>query len=169
MRAPGSEASDASTQVSIANENGGGQIVVAGHAAAVQRLVAAVKAAKARAIVLNVSAPFHCSLMSPAAERVAAALEAITIHPLRVPVIANVDGEANRDATRVKDLLVRQITGRVRWEASVRNAVHMGVTRCLELGHGKVLAGLIKRIAPAVPVVPIGSPEDIHVLKVDAS
>jgi len=163
------EASDVDAQVSIANENGGGQIVVAGHAAAVQRLVAAVKAAKARAIVLNVSAPFHCSLMSPAAERVAAALEAITIHPLRVPVIANVDGEANRDATRVKDLLVRQITGRVRWEASVRNAVHMGVTRCLELGHGKVLAGLIKRIAPAVPVVPIGSPEDIHVLKVDAS
>jgi [acyl-carrier-protein] S-malonyltransferase len=163
------EASDASTQVSIANENGGGQIVVAGHADAVHRLVAAAKAARARAILLNVSAPFHCSLMSPAAERVAAALERITIHPLRVPVIANVDAEANLDPTRVKELLVRQITGRVRWEASVRKAVHMGVTRCLELGHGKVLAGLIKRIAPAVPVVPVGSPEDIHVLKVDAS
>jgi [acyl-carrier-protein] S-malonyltransferase len=163
------EASDAQAQVSIANENGGGQIVVAGHSEAVHRLVAAAKAARARAILLNVSAPFHCSLMAPAAERVAAALERITIHPLRVPVIANVDAAQNLDPARVKDLLIRQITGRVRWEASVRNAVHMGVTRCLELGHGKVLAGLIKRIAPAVPVVPVGSPEDIHVLKVDAS
>jgi [acyl-carrier-protein] S-malonyltransferase len=163
------EASDTQAQVSIANENGGGQIVVAGHAQAVHRLIAAAKAARARAILLNVSAPFHCSLMLPAAERVAAALERITIHPLRVPVIANVDAAPNLDPTRVKDLLVRQITGRVRWEASVRNAVHMSVTRCLELGHGKVLAGLIKRIAPTVPVVPVGSPEDIHVLKVDAS
>ncbi len=163
------EASAPAAQVTIANENGGGQIVVAGHAEAVARLVAAVKAARARAILLNVSAPFHCSLMQPAAERVAAALERITIHPLRVPVIANVDAEPNLDAARVKDLLVRQITGRVRWEASVRKAVHMGVTRCHELGHGKVLAGLIKRITPEVPTVPVGSPEDIHVLKVGAT
>ncbi len=69
----------------------------------------------------------------------------------------------------MKDLLVRQITGRVRWEASVRKAVHMGVTRCFELGHGKVLAGLIKRIAPELPTLAVGSPDDIHVLKVDAS
>jgi [acyl-carrier-protein] S-malonyltransferase len=160
------EASSPTAQVSVANENGGGQLVVAGHAEAVTRLVAAVKAIRGKAIVLNVSAPFHCSLMQPAAERVAAALEQITIHPLRVPVIANVDAEANEDPTRVKDLLVRQITGRVRWDASVRNAVHMGVTRCLELGHGKVLAGLIKRIDPSVPVGCVGSPDDIDVLKV---
>jgi [acyl-carrier-protein] S-malonyltransferase len=163
------EASDAAGQVDIANENGGGQIVVAGHASAVARLVAAAKAQRARAILLNVSAPFHCALMRPAAERVAAALEQITIHPLRVPVIANVDAEANLEPARVKDLLVRQITGRVRWEASVRKAVHMGVTRCFELGHGKVLAGLIKRIAPELPTLAVGSPDDIHVLKVDAS
>lgn len=163
------EASDARGQVDIANENGGGQIVVAGHAEAVTRLIAAAKAQRARAILLNVSAPFHCSLMRPAAERVAAALEQITIHPLRVPVIANVDAEPNLEPARVKDLLIRQITGRVRWEASVRKAVHMGARRCLELGHGKVLAGLIKRIAPELPTLAVGSPDDIHVLKVDAS
>ena len=162
------EASTPAAQVSVANENGGGQLVVAGHAEAVTRLVAAVKAIRGKAIVLNVSAPFHCSLMQPAAERVAAALEHVTIHPLRVPVIANVDAAANLDPARVKDLLVRQITGRVRWDASVRNAVHMGVTRCLELGHGKVLAGLIKRIDPALPVGCVGSPDDIDVLKVGA-
>lgn len=155
--------------VSIANENGGGQLVVAGHADAVARLVAEVKAARGKAILLNVSAPFHCALMQPAADAVAAALEQVTVHPLRVPVIANVDAEANTDAARVKDLLVRQITGRVRWEASVRKAVHIGVRRCLELGHGKVLAGLIKRIDPDLPVTPIGSPEEIDVLKVGAA
>lgn len=154
-------------QVSIANENGGGQLVVAGHSDAVQRLVAEVKARRGRAILLNVSAPFHCALMQPAAERLAAALASVQVRPLQVPVIANVDATANQDAARVKDLLIRQITGRVRWEASVRNAVHMGVSRCIELGHGKVLAGLIKRIAPGLPVVPVGSPADLDVLKVE--
>ena len=162
------EHSAAGDQVSIANENGGGQLVVAGHSAAVQRLVAAVKANRGKAILLNVSAPFHCSLMQPAAERLAAALEQVHVRPLQVPVIANVDAAANEDAARVKDLLIRQITGRVRWEASVRNAVHIGITRCLELGHGKVLAGLIKRIAPELPVLPVGSPADLDVLKVGA-
>ncbi|MBL9100381.1 MAG: ACP S-malonyltransferase [Myxococcales bacterium] len=155
--------------VSIANENGGGQLVVAGHSEAVARLVAQVKAARGKAIMLNVSAPFHCALMQPAADRVAAALAAIEVRPLRVPVIANVDAEANHDASRVKDLLVRQITGRVRWEASVRKAVQLGARRCLELGHGKVLAGLIKRIDPDLPVVPVGSPAEIDVLKVGAA
>ena len=155
-------------QVSIANENGGGQLVVAGHSAAVQRLVAEVKASRGKAILLNVSAPFHCSLMQPAAQRLAEALEQVQVRPLQVPVIANVDAVANEDAARVKDLLIRQITGRVRWETSMRNAVHMGVTRCLELGHGRVLAGLIKRIAPELPVLPVGSPADLDVLKVGA-
>lgn len=157
--------SQAGSAVTIANENGGGQLVVAGHADAVGRLVAEVKAARGKAILLNVSAPFHCPLMQPAAERMAAALEQVTVHPLRTPVIANVDAAANTDAARVKQLLVAQITGRVRWEASVRTAVHMGVRRCLELGHGKVLAGLIKRIAPEVPVTPIGGPEDLDALR----
>lgn len=153
-------------QVSIANENGGGQLVVAGHSAAVNRLVADVKASRGKAILLNVSAPFHCALMQPAAERLAVALEQVDVHPLQVPVIANIDAEPNQDAARVKDLLIRQITGRVRWEASVRKALHMGVTRCFELGNGKVLAGLIKRIAPELAVVPVGSPADLDVLKV---
>ena len=155
-------------QVSIANENGGGQLVVAGHSAAVQRLVAEVKGNRGKAILLNVSAPFHCSLMQPAAKRLATALEHVVVRPLQVPVIANVDAVANEDAALVKDLLVRQITGRVRWETSVRNAVHMGISRCFELGHGRVLAGLIKRIAPELRVVPVGSPADLDVLKVDA-
>ena len=155
-------------QVSIANENGGGQLVVAGHSAAVQRLVAEVKGNRGKAILLNVSAPFHCSLMQPAAKRLATALEHVVVRPLQVPVIANVDAVANEDAALVKDLLVRQITGRVRWETSVRNAVHMGISRCFELGHGRVLAGLIKRIAPELRVVPVGSPADLDVLKVEA-
>ncbi len=167
------EAGSDDTQVSIANENGGGQLVVAGHAQAVARLVELARAARGRAVPLQVSAPFHCALMRPAAQRLAAALEPITIHPLRVPVIANVDAQANEDPARVKDLLVRQVTGRVRWDASVRNAVHMGITRSVELGHGKVLSGLIKRIAAALPSGPItlaavGSPDDIDVLKVEA-
>lgn len=155
--------------VTIANENGGGQLVVAGHTEAVQRLVAEVKAARGKAIMLNVSAPFHCSLMQPAATRMAEALEQVVVSPLHTPVIANVDAEPNSDAGRVKDLLIRQITGRVRWEASVRKVVHMGVQRGLEIGHGKVLTGLIKRIAPDLPVAPVGSPEDLDVLKVGAA
>ena len=162
------EARTPEAAVGVANENGGGQLVVAGHAEAVARLVAQVKAIRGRAIVLNVSAPFHCALMQPAAERVAAALEHVTVRALEVPVIANVDAEPNLDPARVKDLLVRQITGRVRWEASMRKAVHMGVTRCLELGHGKVLSGLIKRIDPALPTQTIGFPDEIDVLKVGA-
>lgn len=152
--------------VSPANENGAGQIVVAGHATAIDRLIARAKDGKAKAMRLNVSAPFHCALMQPAAERLAVALAEVDVAPLRVPVIANVDAQANTDAQRVRDLLVRQITGRVRWEASVRNAVHMGVRRGLELGHGKVLANLIKRIDKSLVVTSVGSPGDLDVLKV---
>ncbi len=148
-----------------ANENGGGQIVVAGHAEAVARLVDAAKARKARAIPLKVSAPFHCALMAPAAERLAEALEDVAIGPLRVPVVANVDAEPNTDAGRVKDLLVRQVTGRVRWEASVRKVLHMGVRRGVEVGHGRVLAGLVRRIAREIAVKPFGSPAQLDVLK----
>jgi [acyl-carrier-protein] S-malonyltransferase len=152
--------------VSPANLNGGGQVVVAGHAGAVARLVTALKERKARAIPLDVSAPFHCALMQPAADRLAAALADIAIHPLRIPVVTNVEAEPNADAARVADLLVRQVTERVRWESAVRTAVHMGVDRFFEIGHGKVLAGLCKRIAPEVAVVPVGSPADLDVLEV---
>lgn len=151
--------------VSPANENGGGQIVVAGHAAAVDRLVALAKSRKGRAVPLKVSAPFHCALMGPAADRLAAALHDVRIGPMTVPVITNVEGEPNRDPARVKDLLVRQVTSRVRWEASVQRAVALGVDRAVEIGHGKVLAGLCKRIAPDLAVAACGSPADLDVLK----
>ena len=150
--------------VSPANENGGGQIVVAGNAAAVDRLIALAKSRKARAIPLKVSAPFHCALMQPAAQRLAAALADVTISPMRKPVITNVDAEPNQDSTRVADLLVKQVTHRVRWEASITRAVALGVQAAAEVGHGKVLAGLVKRIAPDMRVDACGSPADIDVL-----
>lgn len=150
---------------SAANENGGGQIVVAGHAEAIERLIALVKSRKGRAIPLKVSAPFHCALMEPAAERLREALEAVEIGPMRAPVISNVEAEPNDDPARVKALLVRQVTERVRWEASVRKAVHMGVERGVEVGHGKVIRGLVRRIAKDLPLVGAGSPSDIAVLE----
>jgi len=154
--------------VSPANENGGGQVVVAGHTGAVARLVAKVKESGGKVIQLNVSAPFHCSLMAPAAARLAIALERVEVSALRIAVISNVEATANQDAARVKDLLVRQVTDRVRWEASVRNAMHSGVRRAFEIGHGRVLAGLCKRIARDLVVHPLGSPADLDVLKHEA-
>lgn len=151
--------------VTPANENGGGQIVVAGDAEAVHRLVTLAKSRKARGIPLKVSAPFHCALMQPAADRLREALAGIQIRPLRAPVITNVQAEPNDDPKAVADLLVTQVTHRVRWEACVRRAVQMGVDVALELGHGKVLAGLIRRISPEMTVAPVGSPADIDVLK----
>jgi [acyl-carrier-protein] S-malonyltransferase len=151
--------------VSPANENGGGQVVVAGHAAAVDRVMALVKSRKGRALPLKVSAPFHCALMAPAAERLDAALADVRIGALAVPVITNVEAEPNADAARVRELLVRQVTHRVRWEASVQRATSLGVTRAIEIGHGKVLAGLCKKIAPDLAVVACGSPADLDVLK----
>jgi [acyl-carrier-protein] S-malonyltransferase len=154
--------------VSPANLNGGGQIVVAGHADAVERVIALAKSRKAKAIPLQVSAPFHCALMQPAAERLAEALTGIEIGPFAAPVITNVEATPNDDRTRVFDLLVRQVTHRVRWEESVRAAVALGATRALEVGHGKVLAGLLRRISPTLKVAPVGSPADIDVLKGEA-
>ncbi|MCX4244661.1 ACP S-malonyltransferase [Paraliomyxa miuraensis] len=148
-----------------ANDNGGGQIVVAGHAEAVTRLISLVKARERRAIPLKVSAPFHCALMQPAAQRLRTALAEIEVGPMTIPVVTNVDAEPNDDSSRVAELLVRQVTERVRWEASVRKAVHMGVAAAVEVGHGKVLAGLVKRIAPEVEVRGAASPDDIAVLE----
>ena len=154
--------------VAPANENGGGQTVVAGHASAVTRLIAAAKTRKWRAIPLKVSAPFHCSLMAPAAERLDAALASVEVSALNFPVITNVEAELNSDPSRVKDLLVEQVTHRVRWEASVRKALHTGVTRGIEVGHGKVLTGLVKRITREIEVRPVGSTVDFDVLDVRA-
>ena len=114
-----------------------------------------------RGIPLKVSAPFHCSLMSPAADRLASALDEIEIGELSAPVVSNVDAEPNADPSRVKELLVAQVTGRVRWEASVRTAHRMGVEQALEIGHGAVLKGLVRRIEKTLRVTPVGTPEQI--------
>jgi len=140
--------------VSPANLNGGGQVVIAGHRDAVERAGALAKARGAKRVVpLTVSAPFHCALMAPAAERLRAVLEPIEISPLRCPVISNVDAQANSDAARVKDLLVRQVVSPVRWQACVAELVRRGCTAAIEVGCGKVLSGLVKRIAPAIRCV----------------
>lgn len=139
-----------------ANFNAPGQIVIAGHAAAVARVGELVTAEKGRAIPLDVSAPFHCALMAPAARVVERELARISIGAPRFPIVANFDARPNTDAIRVKELLVRQVDGPVRWEASIRQMVEGGVTRALEIGPGKVLAGLVRRTAKDVKVLSVG-------------
>ncbi|MGA7123354.1 MAG: ACP S-malonyltransferase, partial [Polyangiaceae bacterium] len=142
--------------VSPANFNAPGQIVIAGHAGAVARVGELVVAAKGRAIALKVSAPFHCALMAPAARVVESELTRVPIVKPAFPIVANVDARPNADPARVKELLVRQVDGVVRWEESVRAMVAAGVTHALEIGPGKVLAGLVKRIAKDLKVLSVG-------------
>ncbi len=138
--------------VGPANFNAPGQIVIAGHAGAVLRVSKRVDAEKGRAVALKVSAPFHSALMQPAARVVEASLAEIDVRPLAFPVVANFDAKPNRDPTRVKDLLVRQVDGAVRWEESVRAMRDEGVTHAIEIGPGKVLAGLVRRITKDIRV-----------------
>jgi len=133
--------------VSAANMNGGGQVVIAGAAAAVARAGAQAKALGAKRVVaLNVSAPFHCALMKPAEVRLAPELRGLATSAPRVPVVANVDAEPKRSAADAIEALVRQVSSPVRWEDVVRRLRAEGVTTFVELGPGKVLAGLIKQI-----------------------
>jgi [acyl-carrier-protein] S-malonyltransferase len=148
--------------VSSANYNAPGQIVIAGHAAAVARASKLVAERQGKAIPLKVSAPFHCALMAPAAKALAARLETVAITPLAFPVVANVDARPNQDAARVKELLVKQVDHPVRWEETVRAMADAGVTHILEIGPGKVLAGLVRRIAKAIEVVPVGTVDGIE-------
>jgi len=142
--------------VSCANFNAPGQIVIAGTARAVARASERAAEDKGKAIPLKVSAPFHCALMAPAAEALRAELEKVTVRPLAFPVVANVDARPNTDPARVKDLLVRQVDGAVRWEQAVR-LMHMeGITHAFEIGPGKVLAGLGKRIAKEMKILSVG-------------
>ncbi len=141
--------------VSPANFNGG-QIVIAGAADAVARASRLATERGAKVIPLKVSAPFHSALMRPAAEAVRGALGAITVRPLAFPVVSNVDALPNSDPTRVPDLLVRQIDGAVRWEETMKRLVDLGVTLALEVGPGKVLAGLARRITPSIRVLSLG-------------
>ena len=142
--------------VSPANFNAPGQVVIAGHAAAVARANELASAEKGKAIPLKVSAPFHCALMAPAARVVASELDRVNVAPLAFPVIANVDAQPNTDAARVKELLVRQVDSPVRWEATIRLMAREGVTHVLEIGPGKVLAGLIRRVSKELKVLSVG-------------
>jgi [acyl-carrier-protein] S-malonyltransferase len=134
--------------VAPANFNSPGQIVIAGHAGAVNRAIEIAKAKGYRkAMLLPVSAPFHCSLMAPAAERLAQTLDGVGIAPMELPVVTNVEAEPNADPGRVKELLVKQVCAPVRWDESVQRMVALGVESFVEIGPGKVLSGLVKRIA----------------------
>lgn len=145
-----------------ANDNGGAQVVVSGHKAAVERaiVIAQEKGAK-RAVMLTVSAPFHCALMQPAAEAMREALAAVTVKPPVVPLVSNVTGGPVTDAAAIRDGLVRQVTGTVRWRESVAWMASQGVESFYEVGSGKVLTGLAKRIAPSATGAAIGTPDDI--------
>ncbi len=145
-----------------ANDNGGDQVVLSGDKAAVERAVdlAKVRGAK-RAMLLPVSAPFHCALMQPAAEAMAEALAKVSVKRPQVPLIANVLAQAITEPADIVRCLVEQVTGTVRWRESVVYMANSGVTAFYEVGAGKVLTGLIKRIAPAATASAVGVPDDI--------
>ena len=153
----------------VANDNGGAQVVVSGHKAAVERAVALApgKGAK-RAVMLAVSAPFHCALMAPAAEAMRKALAAVEMRPPAVPVVANVEAAPLTDPAAIRDALVRQVTATVRWRESVAYMAGQGVDRFYEFGSGKVLTGLVKRIAPGATGTAVGTPEDVAAFKAAA-
>lgn len=147
IRACAEVSSEMGRVVSPANLNAPGQIVIAGHADAVAAAGERAKAFGAkRAIPLAVSAPFHCALMKPAEDRLGPELRALNTHDPQVPVVANVDAEPKRDRGAAIDALIRQVSSPVRWEDVVTRLVAEGVTTCVELGPGSVLAGLIKKI-----------------------
>ena len=144
-----------------ANDNAAGQVVVSGHRAAVERAIAIAKAKGARrAMLLPVSAPFHCALMQPAAAVMAAALVAVKMNPPAVPLIANVVAAPVTDPLEIRQRLVEQVTGTVRWRESTETMTALGVTRFIELGAGKVLSGLARRNAPEAQAATISGPDD---------
>ncbi|GJE39926.1 ACP S-malonyltransferase [Methylobacterium persicinum] len=146
----------------VANDNGGGQVVLSGARGAVERAVAlASSKGIKRAVMLNVSAPFHCRLMAPAAARMAQALTAVDLQAPKVPLYANVTAAPVGGPDEIRLALVEQVTGTVRWRESVAAMAASGVSHFAELGAGKVLAGLVKRIAPGAQAVSVGTPADI--------
>jgi len=151
--------------VQPANDNGGGQVVVSGHREAVERAleIARGRGVK-RAMMLPVSAPFHCALMAPAADAMAEALENTAVKTPLVPIVANVTAAKVSDPDEIKRLLVQQVTGTVRWRESVLACTEMGVDRFVELGAGRVLTGLLKRIAPDAQGLSAGTPSEIEAL-----
>jgi [acyl-carrier-protein] S-malonyltransferase len=155
------------TQVcQAANDNGGGQVVVSGDKQAVERAIEVAKGQGVRrAMLLPVSAPFHCALMRPAAEAMQEALAQVTINPPIVPLVANVSAQPVSDPRDIVRCLVEQVTGTVRWRESVVFMAQAGVETFYELGSGRVLSGLVKRIAEGAGGVPVGSPEDVAAFK----
>ena len=147
----------------VANDNNNGNVVISGDKAAVDVAIEKAKELGARAIPLNVSAPFHCPLMQPAADEMAAALaEAKIVAPV-VPVVANVLARPESDPEVIRRLLVEQVTGRVRWRESMEwMATKGGVPRFVEIGSGKVLTGMAKRIAPDAEALPLNTPEELE-------
>jgi [acyl-carrier-protein] S-malonyltransferase len=150
-----------SAVLSPANFNAPGQIVIAGHAEAVDVASKLAGSRKLKAIALKVSAPFHCALMLPAAEVVARALADAPFDKFRFPVISNVDAKPNTDPNRARELLVQQIAGAVRWQESMEFAAAQGARFALEIGPGKVLAGLARKAAPGLDVKPVFEPAEI--------
>ena len=149
--------------VEPANDNGAGQVVISGHREAVERAVnLATERVVRRAMLLPVSAPFHCALMAPAAEAMAEALEKTPPLAPMVPLIANVSAAKATDPDEIRDLLVRQVTTTVRWRESVQTMTAFGVDSFIELGAGKVLSGLVRRIAPDAAAVSAGTPAEIE-------
>jgi [acyl-carrier-protein] S-malonyltransferase len=149
-----------------ANDNGGAQVVVSGHKAAVERAVKIAQGRGAkRALMLPVSAPFHCALMAPAADAMREALAGVAIRSPAVPLVANVEAAPVTEPDRIRANLVRQVTGTVRWRESVAYMAGEGVESFVEVGAGKVLTGLVRRIAAEATGTAIGTPEDVSALK----
>ena len=149
--------------VTAANDNGGGQVVISGQAPAVERAVALAKERGIRrAMVLPVSAPFHCALMQPAADEMRDALENADLRPPAVPVIANVTAEREMDPDVIRQLLVEQVTGMVRWRECMLAATAIGIDTFVELGAGKVLSGLAKRVVPEAKTLSAATPGEIE-------
>lgn len=149
-----------------ANDNDPAQVVVSGHRGAVERALEIAKAKGAkRALLLPVSAPFHCALMQPAAAVMAEALAGVVIHAPKVPVVVNVRAEAVTEPDRIRALLVAQVTGSVRWRESVLWMAGAGVTEFWEIGAGKALSGMIKRISAGAVTRAVGAPEDVLAAK----
>lgn len=145
-----------------ANDNDPAQVVVSGHKAAVERAVEIAKAKGAkRALLLPVSAPFHCSLMQPAADAMAEALADVTINAPKVPVVANVLARTEPDHAMIRSLLVQQITGSVRWRESIAFMAAQGVTEVFEIGAGKALSGMVKRIDRSLTARAVSTPDDV--------
>ena len=168
--AAASEAATKDEVCQVANDNAPGQVVVSGHKAAVERAIEIAKGQGARrAMLLAVSAPFHCALMEPAAEVMANALAGAEIHPPAVPLVANVLAAPLSDPTEIRQRLVEQVTGTVRWRESMEWLGANGVMRVVEIGAGKVLTGLAKRILPEATALTVNGPDDVKALAAQLS